>query len=87
MKFSLKVKKTAWERQGYRCGYCGVHSHEYEYNFHAHHLRRVADGGGSGLGNCVILCEECHYETHNYGRYRQAIEFYSVDFPFFTFSE
>lgn len=45
----------------------------FEYNekgdkWHAHHIKAAKDGGSDELSNCRILCLECHYLTHSYGR-------------------
>jgi hypothetical protein len=32
--------------------------------FHAHHIRRHADGGQTQLYNGMVLCVPCHEEVH-----------------------
>ena len=73
MAFSRQIKKLAWERQGWLCADCGASFME-GLNFFGHHIRRYADGGKDTLDNCVMICEDCHYAVHNYGRYRQSIQ-------------
>ena len=73
MAFTKHTKRLAWERQGWLCADCGVSFIE-DLNFYGHHIKRKADGGKNTYENCVILCEDCHYAVHNYGKYRQPIQ-------------
>ena len=34
-------------------------------NLHAHHIKRIADGGDNTLDNLITLCEECHKKEHS----------------------
>jgi 5-methylcytosine-specific restriction endonuclease McrA len=92
--FSPGTKMQALERQQHRCASCGTKinnlgnvarsTHKYGESTHAHHLKHVQQGGGSSVGNCVILCESCHYSVHEGGQYRSRdIIATPTDFPYF----
>jgi 5-methylcytosine-specific restriction protein A len=83
MPFSDRIKSLALGRQDGKCGDCGVGLHYVIY--HAHHIKRAADGGADTLDNCVLLCEECHSAAHNYGNYRQPIELEKTHFKYFEY--
>jgi len=82
MAFSNTVVEAAWKRAGGRCE-CRRTTHSHPYvrcnkqlvwanrgregrgAWEAHH---VNSSGGDGLGNCEILCWECHKKTRSFGR-------------------
>ena len=68
MGFSSKTKNDARYRQDGVCGVCGRNLDACWEE--AHHILRQADGGNDGVGNCVILCDTCHYRVHNDGRFK-----------------
>lgn len=81
MAFSDEVVARAWAAAGGRCectrtghghaGRCGKslnrasRGSDSPQGWEAHH--RTA-GGPDTLGNCEILCQDCHKKTRTYGR-------------------
>ena len=84
--FSRSIIDQAYLRQRYRCGMCGGSLqrlwNDYGQDSFAHHIRRVADGGSHTLDNCVILCETCHQQAHNWGNYLQPLEILRHEFKY-----
>ena len=78
--FSNGVVIDAWVRQRQRCALCGENLTN--LTFQAHHMRRWADGGDSRLDNCALLCDDCHYEAHNSGRYVQPFELLQSEYEY-----
>lgn len=82
LRFSIQTKKNALLRQMNLCGSCGtnIHAlgvqgklkHEFGESAHAHHIRHVKFVGTNTVGNCIILCEACHYIVHEGGNYRHG---------------
>jgi 5-methylcytosine-specific restriction endonuclease McrA len=78
--FSEPTKAHALRRQGSLCALCGKKiyghgdsgrsRHEYGEGAHAHHVRKIMDGGSASVDNCVIICQACHYSVHEGGRYK-----------------
>ena len=68
--FDFKTKKSAFERQGGLCAFCGVKlippwpEHlklENCYSGQAHHLKPLCSGHiRATVDNCVYLCNYCH---------------------------
>lgn len=54
-----KWARAVKERDGGRCRICGA-----TRRIEAHHIKRLADGGGYSLGNGVTLCRTHHLEMH-----------------------
>lgn len=50
-----KLKKSVFERDGYRCRYCGSHK-----NLTADHVFPESRGGETSLENLVTACSECN---------------------------
>lgn len=77
--FSPSVKKLALFRQKNKCASCGAfvpklgeagrEGHEFGERAEAHHRRPVRKGGAATVGNCVVLCESCHYNAHEGGKF------------------
>ena len=93
--FTETTKEDALKRQGNRCASCGakitalgnqgVAQHEYGEGAQAHHMKPVQYGGSAATGNCVIICQSCHYNVHEGGRYRSStITSSRADYPFFN---
>ena len=68
----------AYLRQSELCGDCG----ESDLALNAHHLLRRADGGSDALGNIVLLCDDCHYASHNFGHYGDPLQTFLEDYPY-----
>lgn len=78
--FDEKTKKVALKRQNFRCACCkenilaigtsGRSAHKYGERAHAHHRKPIKMGGTNFIGNCVIICESCHYSVHEGGNYK-----------------
>jgi DNA-directed RNA polymerase subunit RPC12/RpoP len=74
--FSDKVKWEAMLRQKYRCGHCGGDLRKILDN--AHHVVPNQAGGASNPAhqwlkstiNCIYLCDDCHVEVHEDGKFR-----------------
>ncbi len=78
MTFPNSVRHAAYERAGGRCECtrrsCTWHRRKDRCNkklrrpyWHAHHRTAVNSGGPDTLGNCEILCVECHKNTGTFG--------------------
>lgn len=84
--FSPTTIKNAYLRQKNRCALCGTDFDEIWVKFGedsaAHHILRVADGGTHDLDNCAVLCETCHQQAHNWGRYRDPVELLRTEFKY-----
>ncbi|MNP49337.1 HNH endonuclease [compost metagenome] len=50
-----KLKKEVFERDGYRCRYCGSHK-----DLTADHVYPESRGGDTSVGNLVTACSECN---------------------------
>ena len=78
--FDQDTKVAALLRQKFRCASCGTKilwigkvgraGHKYGERAHAHHRKPIKMGGTNFIGNCVIICESCHYSVHEGGNYR-----------------
>jgi 5-methylcytosine-specific restriction endonuclease McrA len=86
--FTRTTKDQAFLRQKGRCAMCGGYLPKlydwYGEGSAAHHIRRVADGGSRHLDNCVILCETCHLQAHDWGKFRRPIEILRKEFRYLT---
>lgn len=69
MAFSESVKKQAFERAHSKCENCGKSLYYGTASWHAHHIKSQLLGGLDTLGNCRILCVDCHEKTHSYGKH------------------
>jgi 5-methylcytosine-specific restriction endonuclease McrA len=73
MAFSEETVKKAFENAGQKCESCGKQlswgnrGDNGHGKWEAHHKKAVKDGGSDTLGNCKILCTECHTKTKSYG--------------------
>lgn len=56
--FSERDRRTAYERQGGVCPYCGEHF-EIE-DMHADHITPWSKGGHTTVDNCQMLCRDCN---------------------------
>lgn len=85
--FTQTTINQAYNRQKNRCAMCGEDFDrlwiKYAEVSFAHHILRVADGGAHDISNCVILCETCHQQAHNWGRYREPVEILRSEFKYF----
>jgi len=92
--FTLGTQQQALARQHHKCGSCGtsIHSlgqqgrnvHVFGEGAQGHHVRCIKFGGTDMLGNCVILCQSCHYSAHEGGNYRfGSVMGSEADFPYF----
>jgi 5-methylcytosine-specific restriction endonuclease McrA len=92
--FDTATMKQALARQKFRCASCGTMikalgepgraGHLYGEIVHAHHMAPVKKGGLPTLGNCVILCQACHYSAHEGGNYRfGTVVGNRSDFPYY----
>jgi 5-methylcytosine-specific restriction endonuclease McrA len=92
--FTTQIKMQALERQDFLCGSCGLlivpfggskmTSVAWGESAHAHHRKPVRMGGGGNIENCVILCESCHYNAHEGGRYVKGTAWGRIsDFEYF----
>jgi len=65
-----KRRARVFKRDGYSCQNCNYQPPEDgngKRGLHAHHQKRISDGGGHSLDNLITLCEECHFEVHSTG--------------------
>ena len=93
--FAHMTKEAALARQRRKCAGCRTHifalgeggrtQHQYGEGAQAHHMRAVQWGGSSEAGNCVILCQSCHYSAHEGGNYRySAVVGTPADYPHYN---
>lgn len=62
--FTKRTKAKAFNRSGGKCQSCGV---KLAYgNIEFHHDRECTFGGDGNLGNCVVLCRNCHRDITNH---------------------
>ncbi len=59
-----ELRRQALERDGYRCGNCGMNT----ATLHVHHIVPLSRGGTNSLGNLWTLCEDCHKLIHPHMR-------------------
>lgn len=75
MSFSAQVINKAWKRSKGKCENCGKklssgsRGKETPMGWEAHHITPVLKGGEDTLSNCKILCQECHKNTHSFGKH------------------
>ena len=55
-----KAKYKVFERDGFRCVYCGVSIHEYDRGFVLDHVVPKSFGGDDTLYNLASSCHECN---------------------------
>ncbi len=75
--FPERVKELAFSIAGHYCqctmagcghhGRCGIALTRATAEFH--HRTSIRSGGESTLGNCEVLCSDCHRATASYGRH------------------
>lgn len=53
-------KRTAFERDKYRCQFCGTSSG----GLHVHHITSLSDGGTHDPRNLTTICPQCHRWIH-----------------------
>jgi len=76
MTFSADTVKKAWDRQGGRCAVCNkklVWSNRTKGkrgSWQPHHRKPRKDGGTDTLGNCVLLCTNCHLKVGHGGNFQ-----------------
>lgn len=58
--FDDRMKRTAYERQGGVCPYCGEHFELSE--MHADHIVPWSKGGTTTADNCQMLCRDCNFK-------------------------
>jgi hypothetical protein len=92
--FTPAIQRLALARQQNLCGSCGTfirslgnagrEDHEFGEGGQAHHIRHVKSGGLGDLGNCVVICQSCHYSAHEGGNYRHGtVVGTPSDFPYY----
>lgn len=92
--FTWHVKLQALCRQDFLCASCAslivpfsdrkLRSVAWGESAHAHHRRPMGDHGRGTVGNCVVICESCHYSAHFGGDYKNRKDWGRVgDFPYF----
>ena len=82
--FSEITKNLAVGRQSALCAMCGLDFRKEDDPYHFHHIIPCNSGGDNSLDNCVMLCDDCHYDAHNYGNYRQPIQLLMSEFPYYS---
>lgn len=60
--FTLKVKKQARERDGYKCKVCNKTELDHNMAMHVHHIDYNKDN--NDLNNLVSVCRYCHGKIH-----------------------
>jgi hypothetical protein len=94
LEFPSDVKRKVKERAGNRCERCGIDFDEgFEGEFH--HIIPIVYGGDNSIGNCSLLCHNCHsvapdlkrkkdlliYEHYflRFASFKEAAQYYGVD--------
>lgn len=62
-KVSNKLRFAVYERDGYRCRFCG--RNDDEVNLEIDHIIPISKGGKSTLDNLQTLCHDCNVEKGN----------------------
>lgn len=92
--FLAAVKQKALVRQCFVCASCGTPiralgnagraQHKFGEGAQAHHIQHAKASGGNDVGNCVIICQSCHYSVHEGGNYRfGTVQGTIKDYPFY----
>ena len=92
LEFTTRTMKEALTRQKHRCASCGEpirflgragrQYHRFGEMVHAHHMVHAKAGGDNSKGNCVIICQACHYNAHEGGNYKGGtVQGRPQDFP------
>ena len=95
--FPSDVKRKVTERSGNRCERCGI---DFDDGFTGefHHIIPVIFGGDNRMGNCSLLCRNCHRAAPNiksekelliykyyflrFASFKEAARYYGVDNKF-----
>lgn len=77
--FSAPIQKAALARQGFHCACCAAAisaigegargSHPFGERAEAHHVIPHKLGGPNTVANCVVICQACHLNAHQGGRW------------------
>lgn len=66
--FWQQIRHECFERDDYRCRYCGVNIREHFKSGYkppeAHHVIPVSEGGSNELENLKTACYDCHKKEH-----------------------
>ena len=65
--FTLEIKKSILERDGYKCVICGRTAKE-GYELHVDHILPKDKGGKATLENGQTLCSICNFRKKNYNQ-------------------
>lgn len=85
--YNEKQKVILWWRQDGRCGLCGVSMDKsVDPRAEYHHILKYADGGITSIDNGVMLCKECHVQSHNIGRFRDSVSVSYNEYKYANFS-
>jgi len=68
-----QLRNQVLERDGYECQRCGK-SQDASKSLHAHHERRVVEGGEDHPENLTTVCKECHDKIHAEDRRKGTLE-------------
>jgi 5-methylcytosine-specific restriction endonuclease McrA len=58
-----KIRQRLIHKYGKVCQECGTEPTE----IHAHHKKRLMDGGTNAEDNMILLCPDCHKAAHENG--------------------
>ena len=82
MRFPAAMQMQALTRQKFRCAGCGTRitaigeaareSHKFGERAEGHHVIPHKMGGPITVENCVVLCQACHLNAHQGGRWRDV---------------
>lgn len=62
--FPIDVKKKIIEKTGNRCERCGIDFYD-DFKGEFHHIQSVVFKGEKDIGNCSLLCRDCHRAAPN----------------------
>jgi len=95
--FPSDIKSKVMERSGNRCERCRI---DFDDDFKGifHHIIPVIFGGNNSVGNCSLLCDNCHRIAPNikseeelvmykhyflrFASFKEAAQYYKVDNKF-----
>ena len=63
-----KVRNIVDKESGFKCAWCGIVLRE------RHHISEYAAGGDNSADNLILLCPNCHTDTHNGSISREDLE-------------
>lgn len=86
MDFPLKIKQKVVKRANNRCERCGIDFDD-DFKGEFHHIIPKVYGGNMSVGNCSLLCRNCHRSAPNIKRKEDLVFYYEYFLRFASFKE